>query len=195
MHRYDTFASHRYLLSIDLVSVLSVHLIVFSLFVIAQANVFTVGAVSGNDSYNDFNDDVIKRKHFHVTGPLCGEFTGHRWIPLKCQWHEALMFSLICAWTNSWVHNREAGDLRHRRAHYDVTVMYWQRSITCIWVASVRDGRVIVYDKSRDDPVQVIWFAWYLRWAGSPVLWDSAWRIYYIPSLGLTIEVEILIYN
>ena len=35
---------------------------------------------------------------FRVTGPLCGEFTGHRWIPLtKGQWHGALMFSLICA--------------------------------------------------------------------------------------------------
>ena len=27
------------------------------------------------------NDDVIKRKYFPVTGPLGGEFTGHRWIP------------------------------------------------------------------------------------------------------------------
>ena len=26
------------------------------------------------------HDDVIKWKHFHVTGHLCGEFTGHRWI-------------------------------------------------------------------------------------------------------------------
>ena len=25
------------------------------------------------------HDDVIKWKHFRVTGPLCGEFTGHRW--------------------------------------------------------------------------------------------------------------------
>ena len=28
------------------------------------------------------HDDVIKWKLFSVTGPLCGEFTGHRWIPL-----------------------------------------------------------------------------------------------------------------
>ena len=35
---------------------------------------------------------------FRVTGPLCGEFTGHRWIPVtKGQWRGALMFSLICA--------------------------------------------------------------------------------------------------
>ena len=29
----------------------------------------------------DNHDDVIRWKHFRVTGPLCGEFTGHRWIP------------------------------------------------------------------------------------------------------------------
>ena len=38
-------------------------------------------------------------------------------------WRGALMFSLICAWLKGWVNNREAGDLRHHRAHYDVTVM------------------------------------------------------------------------
>ena len=42
-----------------------------------------------------------------VTGPLCGEFTGHRWIPLTkaSQWRGALMFSLICSWTNGWEDN------------------------------------------------------------------------------------------
>ena len=30
---------------------------------------------------------------------------------------------LICAWTNGWVNNREAGGLRRNRAHYDVIVM------------------------------------------------------------------------
>ena len=37
----------------------------------------------------------------------------------------ALMFSLMCAWINSWVNNRGAGDLRRHRVHYDVTVMDW----------------------------------------------------------------------
>ena len=37
---------------------------------------------------------------FRVTGPLCGEFTGHWWIPHhKGQGRGALMFSLLCAWT------------------------------------------------------------------------------------------------
>ena len=33
------------------------------------------------------------------------------------------MLSLICAWINGCVNNREAGDLRRHRVHYDVTVM------------------------------------------------------------------------
>ena len=36
----------------------------------------------------------------------------------------ALMFSLIWAWINGWVNNREAGDLRRQRAHHDLTVMH-----------------------------------------------------------------------
>ena len=33
------------------------------------------------------------------------------------------MFSLICVSLNGWVNNREAGDLRRYRGHYDVIVM------------------------------------------------------------------------
>ena len=43
--------------------------------------------------------------------------------PHKGQWRGALMFSLICVLINDWVNNREAGDLRRCRAHYDVSVM------------------------------------------------------------------------
>ena len=43
--------------------------------------------------------------------------------PHKGQWRGALMFSSICAWTNGWVNNRDVGDLRRNRAHYDVIVM------------------------------------------------------------------------
>ena len=43
--------------------------------------------------------------------------------PHKGQWRGALMFSLICAWIYVWVNNREAGDLRRHRGHYDVIVM------------------------------------------------------------------------
>ena len=43
--------------------------------------------------------------------------------PHKGQWRGALMFSLIWVWINGWVNNREAGDLRRKRAHYDVILM------------------------------------------------------------------------
>ena len=43
--------------------------------------------------------------------------------PHKGQWRGALLFSLIYAWINDWVNNREAGDLRRQRDHYDVIVM------------------------------------------------------------------------
>ena len=57
---------------------------------------------------------------FRVTGPLCGSLVNS---PHKSRWRRALVFSLICAWINGWVNNREAGDLRCHHAYYDVTVM------------------------------------------------------------------------
>ena len=41
----------------------------------------------------------------------------------KGQWRGALMFSLICAWTNGWASNQDAGELRRNCAYYDVTVI------------------------------------------------------------------------
>ena len=61
---------------------------------------------------------------FRVTGHLCGEFAGPRWIPPhKGQWRGALMFSLVCVWINDWVNNRASGDLRRYHTHHDVIVM------------------------------------------------------------------------
>ena len=77
------------------------------------------------------HDDVIKWKHFPRYWPFVRGI--HR-SPVnyqhKGQWRGALMFSLICVWINDWVNNREAGDLRRYRAHYDVIVM-------CQWVPTV----------------------------------------------------------
>ena len=63
---------------------------------------------------------------FCVTGPSCGNSPDIHRSPVnslhKGQWCGALMFSLICAWINGWVNNRDADDLRRHRGHYDVTV-------------------------------------------------------------------------
>ena len=72
----------------------------------------------------DLHDDVMKWKHFPRYWPFVREI--HRSpvnFPHKGQWRGALMFSLIYAWINDWVNNREAGDLRPYRGHYDVIVM------------------------------------------------------------------------
>ena len=49
--------------------------------------------------------------------PVPGEFPSQR--PVT----RSLMFSLICVWIKGWENNRDAGDLRRYRAHYDVIVM------------------------------------------------------------------------
>ena len=57
---------------------------------------------------------------------LCGDnplVTNGFASPHKGQWRGALMFSLICPWTNGWANNRYARELWRHRAHYDVTVM------------------------------------------------------------------------
>ena len=71
------------------------------------------------------HDYVIKWKHFPRYWPFVRGI--HR-SPVnsahKGQWRGALMFTLIYVWTNGWLNNREAGDLRRYRAHYDVRVMF-----------------------------------------------------------------------
>ena len=71
-----------------------------------------------NSTMTSSNGNILR-----VTGPLCGEFAGHRWIPFTKPVMRALMFSLTCAWTNGWVKKGDFGDLRCHCAHYDVTVM------------------------------------------------------------------------
>ena len=70
------------------------------------------------------HDDVIKLKHFWRYWPF--ERGIHRSpvnSPHKGQWRDASIFSLIRAWIHGWVNNRESGDLRRHRAHYDIIVM------------------------------------------------------------------------
>ena len=72
----------------------------------------------------DNHDDVVKWKHVPRYWPFVrGIHRSPVNSPHKGQWRGALMFSLIGAWLTGWVTNREAGDLRRHRVHYDVIVM------------------------------------------------------------------------
>ena len=82
-----------------------------------------------------FYDDVIKWKHFPRYWPFVrGIHRSSVNSPHKGQWRGTLMFSLICVWINDWVNNREAGDMRRYRAHYDVILMLCPNStISGLW--------------------------------------------------------------
>ena len=67
------------------------------------------------------HDNVIKWKHFPRYWPFVrGIHRSPVNSPHKGQWRWTLMFSLICAWTNSCANN----DLRRHVGHYDVIVMW-----------------------------------------------------------------------
>ena len=58
-----------------------------------------------------------------VNSLVTGEFPSQRRVT------RSFDVSMICDWTNSWLNNRDAVDLRRHRAHYCVIVM-WD---TCFW--------------------------------------------------------------
>ena len=60
---------------------------------------------------------------FRIAGRLCGEFTGHQWIPRTKPVTRSFDVFFIYTWINGWVNNHEAGDLRCHHTHYDVNVM------------------------------------------------------------------------
>ena len=132
-----------------------------------------------------FHDDVIKWKHFPRNWPFVREI--HRSpvnFPHKGQWRGALMFSLIYAWINDWVNNREAGDLRRQHGHYDVIVMFL---VIVLWVFRENrwlngtipqrmimkriDGLVQDYSNSIANALEL------LQSCTKPSIWWIAWQI------------------
>ena len=106
---------------------------------------------------------MLTSSNGNVTGPLCGEFTGHRWILHKRPVTRSID-SLNCAWMNNWVNNRGAGDLIRHRAHYDIIVKpganekrigmslngsHWttknQELITLYMLSNIFCGTLIIY--------------------------------------------------
>ena len=103
---------------------------------------------------SELHDEVIKWKHFPRYWPFVRGI--HRSTvnsPHKGQWRGALMFFLICVWMNGWVNNREAGDLRRYRAHYDVIVM-----AHTAWYASKTSGNKNLKADTRGHPFRRRYF-------------------------------------
>ena len=88
----------------------------------------------------------LKKMNSKTPSATDGHFSilsGPQWVNIT------LMFSLICAWMNGWVHNREAGDLRRHRAHYDVIVMNFSLLALC---ATKRSALMQWYTYYQFDP-------------------------------------------
>ena len=77
------------------------------------------------------DDGVIKWKHFMRYWHFV---QGIHWstvnFPHKGQWCGGLMFSLISAWTNSWVNNRDTSDLRCKFVFCGMIPHYMRNSLT-----------------------------------------------------------------
>ena len=128
------------------------------------------------------HNDVIKWKYFPRNWPFLREI--HRSpvnFPHKGQWRRALMFSLIYAWINDWVNNREAGDLRRQHGHYDVIVMAADQQWVChCWscpqlaeantagphrlTSSLTTSSFIYEAKHMPLPAPLMWDDWWLLW-------------------------------
>ena len=93
-------------------------------------------------SYNiwQVHDDVFKWKHLPHYWPFVW---GIHWSPMKSPhkgpWRGALMISLIWAWTNGWVNNQAAGDLRRHHVHYDGTLMCQECVMLCCSYRSLKE--------------------------------------------------------
>ena len=75
---------------------------------------------------------------FSVLMDLCEGI--HRWpadSSHKGQLIGALMISLSFAWTDGWTNNRDAGDLRRHRAHYNVTDDQISDTVYCMAAADL----------------------------------------------------------
>ena len=96
--------------------------------------------------------------------------------PHKGQWRGALMFSLFCVCIDDWVNNREAGDLRRHRGHYNVNVMAPAEIITeppllkntlCNWLLVIHFD--ILMKKNR---FELLHLCYRCHWCCKKVWWN-----------------------
>ena len=110
------------------------------------------------------HDDVIKWKNFPPYWPFVREIYRSQEIPRK-RTGDAERFYLTFAWAN----NRDVGDLRRHRAHYDVTVMITHS--TCSF-------------SNQEDQHQIPWSVffmcddWRLLWFQQMIVYNCAENIY-----------------
>ena len=95
---------------------------------------------------------------FRVTGHLCGEFTGHQWIPhTKARDAELWCFLWSAPCINGWVNNREAGVLRRHWVHYDIVM-------NLSWSCTLFMEKMVLSKKKLDEDFGMSQMALALHW-------------------------------
>ena len=95
------------------------------------------------------HNNVIKWIQFPCYWPFAREI---HWSPVnsphKGQWRGALMFSLICAWTNGWINHRDAGDLSQGNS------IITRSAIDMLWHLNIEHLVIVISIYSRGSFVQ-----------------------------------------
>ena len=93
----------------------------------------------------------------------------------KGQWCGALTFTLICAWINCWVNNREAGEFETPSPHYDVTVITYHDDVSV--TAFLLKPRSVLYlqmntiqCEDHDIPRNCNDYQWLGSWRGGVII-------------------------
>ena len=120
------------------------------------------------------HDDGIKCNYFRRYWTFVREIN---WSPVnstyKGQWCGALMFSVICTWTNGWVNNRDASDLRRHRAQYYVIVMALQ-----LWDIASKISSSSNLAKARSSIISIIVDQWFWSIAeNTTVIFLHLWQM------------------
>ena len=100
----------------------------------------TVQKVPLNDELWLWLGNLLMTSYMKVFSALLALCEGNPSVtPHKGQWREALKLSLICAWTNAWANDCDAGDSRRHGIHYNVTAKFISNTHRLIWLWNVRD--------------------------------------------------------
>ena len=120
--------------------------------------------------------------------------------PHKGQWRGVWCFFLICAWTNGCVNNRDAGDLRRHRTHYDATVIFLTLNLgfRCLAIRN-HNASLIVPVVSRElcyDTPHMQWESIIEKWgeiSGEPEFLGRWWVCLFIRLKLLNLSLKIVI--
>ena len=127
------------------------------------------------------------RNVFHITGPLWGESTAYRWIPLsKEQRCGTLMLSILSPWAICWTNNRHGDDLRSHDAYvtslYGVQLVLDDLQQTFLWSKVRQVTRTMFWQAMNNNMFLASWlYSAIMRQPGSATSF-TVWLLFLVNS-------------